>query len=90
MQPERFRVLLESDGPFASVYFDDSHDTADAAAHLDITWRDLRKDLASQGAEPALLDAVESAVRGAAPPVGRSGRGIIANGRGVLLDEHLM
>jgi hypothetical protein len=27
MQPDRFRPLADAEGPFASVYFDDSHDT---------------------------------------------------------------
>lgn len=32
MHSERFRPLLTGAGPYASVYFDDSHDTADATA----------------------------------------------------------
>jgi len=30
MDSERFRKLLDAPGPFASAYFDDSHDTHDA------------------------------------------------------------
>ncbi len=30
MESERFRPLVTAKGPFVSVYFDDSRDTADA------------------------------------------------------------
>ena len=40
MRSERLRWLLRAEGPFASVYFDDSHDTADAAEELETRWRD--------------------------------------------------
>ena len=49
MHSERFRSLVDGasapSGPFVSVYFDDSHDTADAAAQLDARLRDIRKHL---------------------------------------------
>ena len=31
MRSERLKWLVKADGPFASIYFDDSHDTADAS-----------------------------------------------------------
>jgi hypothetical protein len=89
MHAERFRQLLAAEGPFASVYFDDSHDTEDAEAQLEVKWRDLRKQLEEQGGAE-LADAIEPAVLGARPPVGRSGRGVIATRDGVLIDEHLI
>ena len=51
MKPERFRPLLDAKGPFVSIYFDDSHDTADAAAQLDARLRDIRKHLEEQSVE---------------------------------------
>ena len=39
MDSQRFRKLLDAPGPFASVYFDDSHDTHDAEAQLELKWR---------------------------------------------------
>jgi peptide chain release factor subunit 1 len=54
MQADRFRQLMNSKGPYASVYFDDSHDTEDAETQLDIKLRDLRALLEEQGAEPAV------------------------------------
>jgi hypothetical protein len=35
MHADRFRPLVEVTGPFVSVYFEDTHDTADADAQLD-------------------------------------------------------
>jgi hypothetical protein len=89
MHAERFRVLLTAQGPFASVYFDDSHDTPDADAQIELKWRSLREQLEQQGAaDVAAL--IEAAVLGARPPVGRSGRGVIATSTGVIVDEHLI
>jgi peptide chain release factor subunit 1 len=89
MHAERFRALLTAEGPFASVYFDDSHDTEDAAAQLELKWRGLREQLEEQGGDE-LADRLEAAVRESRPPVGRSGRGLVVNAAGVLLDEHLI
>jgi hypothetical protein len=89
MHADRFRRLLTASGPFVSVYFDDSHDTADAAAQLDARLRDVRKNLEDASVDTAVIEAIDTAVRAKHPPVGRSGRGVIAAGTHVLLDEHL-
>jgi len=89
MRAERFRQLLSAEGPFASIYFDDSHDTADAEAQLELKWRGLREQLEAHGGR-ALVDVIEPVVLGARPPVGRSGRGVIASARDVLINEHLI
>ncbi|BCI53371.1 hypothetical protein NIIDNTM18_26490 [Mycolicibacterium litorale] len=90
MQSERFRTLAESKGPYASVYFDDSHDTEDAAAQRDLKWRAVRDELEQQGAQPEVIEALQHAIVDAAPAVGRSGRGLVAGADGVLLNEHLI
>ncbi|WP_216213214.1 Rv2629 family ribosome hibernation factor [Amycolatopsis aidingensis] len=89
MQTTRLRELLTADGPYDSVYFEDSHDTEDAAKRLELTWRDLRANLAEQGASVPTLDAMAEAVQRGSPPVGRSGRALIAANGEVLLDRHL-
>ncbi|PXY31897.1 Vms1/Ankzf1 family peptidyl-tRNA hydrolase [Prauserella muralis] len=89
MQTTRLRELVTVNGPFASVYFDDSHDTADAAKLLDLRWRELREELQRQGAPDWTLDAMETAVKDSPPPVGASGRALVATGDRVLLDERL-
>jgi hypothetical protein len=90
MQSERFRSLLTSQGPFGSVYFDDSHNTEDAEAQIELKWRALREQLEQQGADPALTDNIEQAIRDARPAVGRSGRAVVASQDGVLVNEHLI
>ncbi|OBI18228.1 hypothetical protein [Mycobacterium sp. E2497] len=89
MDSERFRKLLDSPGPFASVYFDDSHDTHDAEAQLELKWRALKEELDRQVAGAAVIDDIGRAVLGLRPPIGRSGRGVVAGSQGVLLNEHL-
>lgn len=90
MDSNRFRGLLETPGPFASVYFEDSHDTHDAETQLDLKWRALREELERQGVEDSLTDEIEHAVMDLRPPIGRSGRAVIAGATGVVLNEHLL
>jgi peptide chain release factor subunit 1 len=89
VRTQRFHGLLAAAGPFASIYFEDSHDTAKPQAELDVRWRDLRRLLEEQRAAPGLISILESAVLTVRPPVGRSGRGLVATAEGVLVDEHL-
>ena len=90
MHAERFHRLVNATGPFVSIYFDDSHDTADSAAQLDARLRDIRKHLEEQSVGTEVIDAIDAAVRAKAPPVGRSGRQVIAAGSRIVLDEHLI
>ena len=91
MHADRFRRLVDVPGPFISIYLDDSHDTADAGAQLDARLRDIRKNLEDQSVDPAAIEAIEAAIRAQHPPVGRSGRGLVAAAAtgAILLDEHL-
>ena len=90
MQADRFRQLMNAKGPYASVYFDDSHDTEDAETQLDIKLRDLRALLEEQGAEPTVGDRLEQAVRASDPAVGKSGRAVVTTADGVVFDQHLI
>lgn len=90
MHSDRFRPLVDSKGPFVSIYFDDSHDTQDASAQLDARLRDVRKHLEEQSVDAAVIEAIDGAVRGAHPPVGRSGRAVVVAGTDIVLDEHLI
>jgi hypothetical protein len=89
MDSQRFRTLLDEPGPFVSVYFDDSHDTHDAEAQLELKWRALKEDLERQGADQAILDEIADAVMNLRPPIGRSGRAVVASADGVVINEHL-
>lgn len=90
MDSQRLRPLLTARGPFASVYFEDSHDTPDAEAQLELRWRAIRDQLEELGADEAVTADMERAVLDARPPVGRSGRGVVASADGVMLNEHLI
>ncbi|MEU3273956.1 hypothetical protein ABZ639_24225 [Saccharomonospora sp. NPDC006951] len=89
MDTTRLRELVTTDGPFASVYFDDTHDTADAAKLLELRWREVREQLEGQGAEAATLDALEASIREGPPPEGQGGRAMVAAGDRVLVDRQL-
>lgn len=90
MHSERFQSLLTSEGPFGSVYFDDSHDTENAAALIDLRWREVHAQLDQQGAAAELTRHLERAIVDEYPRVGRGGRAVIAGSAGVLIDESLI
>jgi peptide chain release factor subunit 1 len=89
MRCDRFSRLLDSPGPFASVYFDDSHD-ADDADQLDLKWRAVREQLEQQGAGQSITAQIEHAVMDLRPPIDRGGRAVVAGATGVLLNEHML
>lgn len=90
MDADRFRQLLTTKGPFASVYFEDTHDTEDAETQLDLKWRGVREQLVERGADESVVAAIEDAVRNLRPPAGRSGRAVIAGADSVVINEHLL
>ena len=90
MDSETLRPLLTTRGPFASVYFEGSHDTQDAAAHLDVRWRGLREQLVEQGAAGSVTADIERGVMDLRPPIGRGGRALIAGADGVVVNKHLL
>jgi hypothetical protein len=86
--------LTRTPGPFATVYLDVSHDTADAARVIALRWAEARDELAAQGADGATLDALAAAIADGPPAVGRAGRVLVARpadgGRAeVVLDRSL-
>jgi len=90
MDSERFRQLLDTRGPFVSMYFEDTHNTPDADEQLELKWRALRDQLERQGVTDELTAEIERAVMDLRPPVGWSGRGVVAGADGVVVNEHLL
>lgn len=90
MQSERFRTLVTAPGPFASLYFDDSREAADAVEQLQNRWHHTRAQLERFGADESVVAALEREVLHHTPPVGRRGRAVIASGAQVLVSESLV
>lgn len=89
MHTTALRELTTATGPFASVYFDSSHNTEDAAKQLELRWRAQRDQLEGAGAPERLLTTLDGIVESGSAPVGDAGRAIIANEDGALLDRQL-
>jgi hypothetical protein len=83
------RDLTTASGPFASVHFDFSHDTEDAAKQLELRLKEIEAALSDQRADAETVDAVLRAIRESEPPVGKAGRSIVAAHGSVLLDRRL-
>jgi peptide chain release factor subunit 1 len=90
VESARFSRLLDTPGPFTSVYFEDSPDTNDAGTQPDLKWPAVRVQLEAQGADEAVTDHIEQALLDGRPPVGRRGRAVVASATGILIDEHLL
>jgi hypothetical protein len=56
------RELYQRPGPWASVYLDATHNTADGDQAVALRWRGLREQLAAQGADEETLTAMDFAV----------------------------
>lgn len=90
MRSQHLRSLVDAQGPFASVYFDDSHDSQDAVEQVETTWHVLRKHLEEQGTTAGVIGRLEDAVLRHRPAVGRRGRALIASDERLLVDEYLI
>jgi peptide chain release factor subunit 1 len=89
MRASTLNAVVGADGPFASVYLDDSHDTEDAQKRVELEWRALREQLAEHGADEKLLTRLDAELLKGTPPVGRSGRAVVATADRTLLDVEL-
>ncbi|MBD0323090.1 MAG: hypothetical protein ICV72_06855, partial [Aldersonia sp.] len=89
MRASTLSAVVGVDGPFASIYFEDSHDTEDAQKRVELEWRAIREELAEHGADEQLLSRLDGELLDAPPPVGRSGRAVVATKDRTLLDVRL-
>lgn len=80
--------VYEAEGPFVTVHFAVPSTTEDAAAQLDVRWRDLVRELAGQGVDEGTRDALTAARGGHAQGEGEGRLMVAASGR-VLLVEAL-
>ncbi len=89
MDTTRLRELTDVAGPFASVYFDESHDTEDAASQLSLRIKEIEAALKAEGADEQTVSAISEAITASSPPAGRTGRVLVASHGEVRLDERL-
>lgn len=82
-------VIAGTQGPFAVAYLDASRDTADGAHAVELRWRELRDDLAGQGADEATLTAMDAVVGSDHRAAGRHGQALVAAHGEVLVAETL-
>ncbi|MET9027888.1 hypothetical protein ABZW96_20030 [Nocardia sp. NPDC004168] len=83
------RRIIHKHGPFASVCFDSSHDTEDAARDTELHWRSIDAELDRSGARPRIRRLLAQAIELHPPARGRCGRLLIADETEVLADERL-
>ena len=86
----RLKKVGSSDGPFASVYFEDVRNREDARERFELEWRSMRNQLTKQGVSESLiarLDEVKDNHHGIS---GRAGRAIVATSEAVLIDDILL
>lgn len=89
MDARSLKGLYEHPGPFASVYLDTQRTDAQAAEAIELRWRQLRRQLARDGADEPTLRALDGAVgsdRGLPAPKGQA---IFASHGEILLLEEL-
>lgn len=89
MDMTELRRLVTAGGPFASVHFDESHDTEDAAKQLQLRLKEMEAALDEQGADRPTVEAILSRVRESTPPVGQAGRSVLAAHGEVVVDQRL-
>ncbi|MDQ4117426.1 MAG: hypothetical protein M3235_10760, partial [Actinomycetota bacterium] len=81
------RSLTEDPGPFATVVLDATSDEPKGPDEVRLRWRNLREDLARQGADDRVLQVVDDAVDRGDPPDGTAARVLVAGSGGLLLDR---
>ncbi|MCJ1676592.1 hypothetical protein MTF65_04345 [Streptomyces sp. APSN-46.1] len=81
--------LYAEPGPFASVYLDTSRDVQHPERAIALRWRRLRDDLTRQGADRALVNAMEEAVGADTEVPGMHGQALFAAHGTLVLDGEL-
>ncbi|OAN39883.1 hypothetical protein [Mycolicibacterium iranicum] len=89
MDADRLRRIADAQGPFVSLYVDDTRNTADAQKQAQSRWSAIRRHLEDSGLSEHVVGAVERAVLYSRTGVGRKGRAVIAGREGVVLNEPL-
>ncbi len=85
--PESISALYNHRGPFVTVYLDASRTTESGNTEVELRWRGLREQLASEGVDEKTLAALDELAGAHHDIAGRHGQVLVAAGGEVLLDE---
>ncbi len=89
MRLDWLRPVCASQGPFATVVVDVSHDTEDAGHLAELRRRAVRDQLSERGAPETVLEKIDTALADADPAVGEAGRALVVDERDILVDVPL-
>lgn len=81
--------VLETEGPFLSIYIDSTRTDPSSASGLSTRWGHFRSKLAADGAPEEILEEIEETLLEPSPIGGRHGRAILATGSDILVDRVL-
>lgn len=90
MHAGRLKEVGSSDGPFASVYFEDVRNRENSREHFELQWRSMRSQLSKQGAPEALIEQFDSVKTNHHGISGRAGRALVVTPDAVLVDDILL
>src|SRR2546423_7529419 len=79
--------VLAAPGPFVTVYLDTDPEVENAAHHVELRWKNVRRELEEHGAPEPAVDAIETALDGAHTR-GRT-LAAVANPGGLLHSDHM-
>ncbi|MFE4498368.1 hypothetical protein ACFRFQ_00820 [Rhodococcus sp. NPDC056743] len=90
MHAARLKKVGSSEGPFASVYFEDVRNRENSRELFELEWRSMRGQLSKQGAPDALIEQFDSVKDNHHGISGRAGRALVITPVEVLLDDIML
>ena len=89
MTTTMLKPVIGAEGPFVSVHIDVSRSDPAGSTEVEVRWRDLRRSLEEQGADPAAVELAGEAVLAPTGVGGECARSVVATASGVLIDRLL-
>lgn len=81
-------ALASTEGPYVSVYLQDTRDGADGTTRFETQWQGIRRRLHDDHVPGEVVDQIEAALV-ATPPAGGRLHAVIASPHGVVIDERV-
>lgn len=90
MHAARLKKVGSSEGPFASVYFEDVRNRENSRERFELEWRSMHNQLSKQGAPDALIEQFDSVKDNHHGISGRAGRALVITPDAVLVDDIML